>query len=124
MSPRILLLDDDLALLLELEDFLAANGFQVDTAPNVEAAVTALAVQPDFTIVDLFLSGNDGAELSNDFIRDHLLPRQLRYGRLTSAPRLVPAQFAGEWILDKRQVIRAPELLLEKLLPLFRCEKI
>jgi DNA-binding response OmpR family regulator len=86
-SPKkILILDDDPWLLKELGAALENAGYVVLASRNVDGAVQALAQHPDFAIVDLFLDGEVGSELSNNFIRDNLVPAAIPYARLTSAP--------------------------------------
>lgn len=118
-TQRILLLDDDPTLLRALSELLEENSYQVSAALNVARAIATLSSNPDFAIVDLFLAGDKGDALSNDFIRDHLVPRKIPYGRLTSAPRLVPKEYSGEWVLDKRLVATSPQTLIAALLQVF-----
>lgn len=110
----VLHLDDDPVLLEEVRDALEAEAFTVFSAANVtEAEAFIAAHQIDFAVVDLFLEGNDGDELSNDFIRAHLQPRGILYGRMTSAPGLVPADCTGCWVMPKAVFRRSPYALGE-----------
>jgi len=100
----ILLLDDDPNHLLELHQTLEDAGYSPISCLDVNAAVAELRKQiPDFAIVDLFLSGDSGDFLSNDFIELILVPAQIPYGRMSSAPGLVPKEFAGHFVYDKRK---------------------
>ena len=108
MAKRILLLDDDTDLLQEVGEVLTAAGFEVARCATVKVAVLQLAVRPDFALVDLFLDGNLGDELSNGFVREHLMPN----GILSSAPGLVPKEFSGSFVMHKREFSLNPEKLV------------
>lgn len=112
MAKRILLLDDDTDLLQEVGEVLTAAGFEVARCATVKVAVLQLAVRPDFALVDLFLDGNLGDELSNGFVREHLMPNGIPYGRLSSAPGLVPKEFSGSFVMHKREFSLNPEKLV------------
>ncbi len=99
---HILLLDDDPAHLADLAHAVESSGHIAVPARDVGAAARALAVGIDFAIVDLFLEGDDGDELSNDFIAQHLIPAGIRYARMSSAPGLVPKELSGVAVHDKR----------------------
>lgn len=114
-GKTILLLDDDPLHLEELSEVLNANGYQTICCSTVDAAVTALEQQPDFAIVDLFLQGDDGEELSNHFVTAYLVPKGIAYGRMSSAPHLVPDHLVGRWVVDKRRFRRDPEMVLDYL---------
>ena len=111
-AKKILLLDDDTWLLREVGSALQSAGFQVLANENVSSAVQALTSKPDFAVIDLFLDGEAGSELSNSFIRDFLIPGNIPYGRLTSAPALVPPEYGGAWVLHKRFVQYDPKALI------------
>ena len=61
---RVLVVDDEPQILRGLRTNLVARGYEVDTAPNGEAALD-LATQhrPDIVILDLGLLGIDGVEV-------------------------------------------------------------
>ena len=115
MGNKILLLDDDPLHLEELSEVLTAHGFQTICCATVDAAVSALEQQPTFAIVDLFLQGDDGEELSNHFVTAYLVPKGISYGRMSSAPHLVPVHLSGKWVVDKRKFRRDPEMVIEYL---------
>lgn len=117
--PRlILLLDDDTYLLREVHALLTGSGFEVLCCENVQLAEQALAakqqqgVAPDLVIVDLFLEGNAGDELSNGFIRRSLVPNGIPYARMTSAPYLLPADLHGAFVLHKQELNYRPDRLV------------
>jgi len=63
MTGRVLLADDDHALLRVLEINLAARGYQVDVATTGEAALTRAMRHPDLIVLDLGLPDLDGTEV-------------------------------------------------------------
>lgn len=120
---RVLVLDDDRRQLDEVRLVLEREGCRVFVADNVQTAEQIISRDSagdddgiDFAIVDLFLAGDAGAHLSNDFIAKSLCPLGIAYGRLTSAPYAVPAEFQGLWVLDKRLFWRQPEVLVDALI--------
>ncbi len=108
----VLHLDDDKDLLADVRTALEEAGLSVFSAPNVDVAADIVTGHKiNFAVVDLFLEGDDGEELSNDFIRNILMPRGIPFGRMTSAPGLVGEDVAGRWILPKGVFRRAPHTL-------------
>jgi DNA-binding NtrC family response regulator len=115
---KILLLDDDTSILAEVANLLRNFEFELYACESVACAEQVIAENgmPDFAIVDLFLLGGRGDTLSNDFVKHRLEVSGVPYGRFTSSPSLVPEHCAGEWIVDKRDFYRSPDVLLERLL--------
>jgi len=61
---RLLVIEDDRALVAALCDGLAARGFAVDRAPSAEGALDLLALNPyDLILLDVGLPGMDGLTL-------------------------------------------------------------
>ncbi len=110
-GKKILLLDDDRNHLGELSRYLSSEGFQPLAAQDVERAEELLQEGPVFAIVDLFLAGERGAELSGEFIENHLVPNGIPYGRMSSAPDMVPQHQRGAWVVHKRDFWDEPESL-------------
>ena len=64
MSARILVIEDDEAILKFLRRGLAYEGYQVDTAiDGVSALAIARDTPPDLVVLDLMLPGMDGLEV-------------------------------------------------------------
>ena len=64
-QKKILLVDDEKALLDMVADFLRENGYtQIKTAGTVAAAIDAAKIwKPDFAILDVMLPDGDGFSL-------------------------------------------------------------
>ncbi|WP_430868501.1 response regulator transcription factor [Demequina aurantiaca] len=61
---RVLVVEDDEPIALLISDYLGAEGFDVDVAPNGELGVArAQAWEPDVIVLDLMLPGIDGIEV-------------------------------------------------------------
>jgi two-component system, OmpR family, KDP operon response regulator KdpE len=63
VTGRVLLVEDDRALLRVMEVNLAARGYRVDLATDAESALARAMHRPDLIILDLGLPGRDGAEV-------------------------------------------------------------
>ena len=64
---KILVVDDDLAILEVVEYFLTANGFKVQTHPTglmVNEVVSHF--QPDVILLDIMLPGKLGTQVCNE----------------------------------------------------------
>jgi len=62
--PRVLLVDDDPAILRLLEVNFRIEGFDVDAAAYGEEAIAAAtAARPDVAILDLMMPGMDGHQI-------------------------------------------------------------
>lgn len=60
-KPRILVVDDEVNVLLTVEAILRQEGYEVDTAPNGQAALDAIARHTyDLVLTDLKMPGIDG----------------------------------------------------------------
>lgn len=65
MAKRILIVDDNATNLKLVTYLVKANGYEVDTAVDAEAALQAIAAaRPALILMDLQLPGIDGLELT------------------------------------------------------------
>jgi CheY-like chemotaxis protein len=65
MSARVLIVDDNPTNLKLVAYLVRANGYEVDTAGDAEAALAAIAAhRPALILMDLQLPGIDGLELT------------------------------------------------------------
>ena len=61
---QVLMIDDDARLALMVADYLRANGFGCEHAPDGTLGLTALqASPPDMVILDVMMPGMDGLEV-------------------------------------------------------------
>ena len=71
---RILLAEDDEAIIRMLTGFLTGEGFSVRTATGQEAAITAMEAQmPDLALVDITLKEGNGFAVCT-WAREHQIP--------------------------------------------------
>jgi DNA-binding response OmpR family regulator len=62
-KPRLLLVDDEIALLMELKPLLERSGYIVDTAHDGEHALALINEQPpDLVLLDVLMPSMDGRE--------------------------------------------------------------
>ena len=115
-SKKILVLDDSSTVRADLDSLLRGWDFEPLLAANVPEAVYMLDLGIDFAIVDVFLDGARGDELSAEFVKNYLIPQSIPYGRFTSAPEFVPDAHRGDWVLHKYDVRCDPELMHAALL--------
>ena len=116
----ILALDDDPYVLDFVSEICHHAKVSCIIANSAEEALLKLKNAIDskciLAIVDLFLDGARGDELSNNFISDHLLPNNIPFVRLTSAPSLVPTNLSGLLVFDKRKILQNSDELLDFIL--------
>ena len=63
-APRLLLVEDEPGLQLTLSDRLAAEGYQIETAGDGDAAIALATSQPfDVIVLDVMLPGRDGFDV-------------------------------------------------------------
>ena len=62
-GPRILVVDDEPAILRTVRANLARHGFRVDTAATAQEALEHAQARPDLILLDLGLPDGDGLEL-------------------------------------------------------------
>jgi two-component system alkaline phosphatase synthesis response regulator PhoP len=70
VAPSILVVEDEPSLALTLADRLRAEGYRVETSPDGESALAAVALGTfDLVILDLMLPGIDGFEVCRELRR-------------------------------------------------------
>ena len=63
-SPKILIIDDDLDLLMLLERRLLKEGYEVETAASLNEAEEILGYfPPQLVLLDININGDDGRQL-------------------------------------------------------------
>lgn len=68
-TKRILIIDDDVAMLRLFGDFLSKEGFEIVTANNGNDGVR-LAIEkiPDLIILDVMMPGKDGGQVGRELL--------------------------------------------------------
>ncbi len=95
MNEKILLIDDDEALLRVLATVLKQENFQVFTAKNgTEGLRTAFLTQPDLVILDIEMPGLDGLDVTQRLLELAEIPIIILTGH-TGTSDLIKALSAG-----------------------------
>ncbi len=104
-KPKVLIIDDEAMIRLNLKLFLEEEGYVVETAGSAEEGLALIdGARPDVAIVDMRLPAMDGTEF---IIRAAKILPTLRYivhtGSLDYAipPELIPLGVRPEHILGK-----------------------
>ena len=72
VKGKILIVDDETAMLEALSGFFSSRGYQLMTATSAEAALKLIAQeQPSLALIDIKLPGMNGIELLKAIKRDH-----------------------------------------------------
>ena len=71
-GPRVLVIEDEAAMRMALEDVLAVDGFRVLTASDGEVGLeTAVSERPDLVLLDVMLPKLDGLAVCAELRRRH-----------------------------------------------------
>ncbi len=72
-NPRVLIVEDDALIALDVEDALRCAGYDVCgiAASETEALAMAGQTHPDFAVVDISLSPGDGRVVARELWRRH-----------------------------------------------------
>ncbi|RYZ39171.1 MAG: response regulator [Myxococcaceae bacterium] len=98
---RLLIVDDELAIVEALQDILSLEGYDIDTAYNGDEGLQRLmAAKPDLVLLDLMMPVMDGGELLRR-IRAHPDLRHIPVvvmsaGRLTEEERRASSHFLAK----------------------------
>jgi DNA-binding response OmpR family regulator len=65
-GPLVLVVEDEPEIAALMRDFLEADGFRVQVAPDAERAAGALRLAPDCVLLDVMLPGRSGFELCRE----------------------------------------------------------
>lgn len=71
---RVLIVDDDEAILEAIKIAIQGEGYAVETLTDGEEAMgKAMEFKPDIILLDLLLSGRDGSEIAREFKESSLV---------------------------------------------------
>ena len=105
MSPRVLVVDDEPAILHAIERALRRRGIEVVVAAEARAALAALDAEPmDAVLLDVRLPGPSGAAIGGEIARrwPHLVERIIfMSGDPSTAIDQLPAACRGAPVLPK-----------------------
>ncbi len=92
MTARILIVDDEIALLSAISEYLTGRGFECECASEVAEAIALLAhISFDVVITDVYLSSlpqADGFAVVS-FIRDRALPSRVIVMTAHDTPQII-----------------------------------
>jgi len=101
--PLVLIADDNPGMVETLADIVAAAGFEVDTAPDGEAALALLrSKRYDVAVFDIVMPGINGVELIRRCRAEKLAPRFIAITAYTGSEYVNEARAEGaEAVLAK-----------------------
>jgi two-component system alkaline phosphatase synthesis response regulator PhoP len=97
MTKKILVVDDEAKIVKILKAYLEQSGFQVVTAGDGKAALTAFQREkPDFLILDLNLPGMDGLDVCRTIRHQSNIPILMLTARVDEADKLVGLELGAD----------------------------
>jgi DNA-binding response OmpR family regulator len=119
MTRTILIADDNPKIVEVLDAYLRAEGFEVVTASDGDAAAAAVADHvPDLAVLDVMMPGIDGLELTKRFQREHGLPVILVTARTDEIDRLIGLEVGADDYISKpfspREVVARVKAVLRR----------
>jgi len=102
MSQRILLVDDEVAVLKTVCAYLEQDGFNVVTATDSETAMeTARSFQPELIILDVMLPGIDGFSVLREIRRESDVYILMLTAKASEVDRVVGLELGADDYLTK-----------------------
>jgi two-component system, OmpR family, alkaline phosphatase synthesis response regulator PhoP len=97
MTKKILVVDDEPQIVKVVKAYLEQSGFQVVTAADGKAALTAFQREkPDFMILDLNLPGMDGLDVCRAVRHESNIPILMLTARVEEADKLVGLELGAD----------------------------
>jgi DNA-binding response OmpR family regulator len=118
MKPRVLLVEDEVAISEPLAEHLAREGFDAEVADTIEGAGLALLHRrPDIVLLDVMLPDGDGRDLCREIRKGSDLPIIMLTARGEETDRIVGLELgaddyvvkpfsAGELVARMRAILR------------------
>jgi two-component system, OmpR family, response regulator VicR len=102
MASRILIVDDDRAILAALQRLLEREGYQVFSAVSAEEALAQLEAQPvELALLDVALPGQDGLSLCRQIRGEWRFPVIMLTGRGTTVDKIVGLEMGADDYITK-----------------------
>lgn len=102
MAARILIVDDDRAILGSLQRLLQREGYQVCSATTAEEAITLLEAESvDLALLDLALPGQDGLSLCRQIRGEWRFPVIMLTGRGSTVDKIVGLEMGADDYVTK-----------------------
>ena len=102
MASRILIVDDDRAILAALQRLLEREGYQVYSAVSAEEALAQLEAQPvELALLDVALPGQDGLSLCRQIRGEWRFPVIMLTGRGTTVDKIVGLEMGADDYVTK-----------------------
>lgn len=107
MKKRVMVVDDSLAMEMQISKLLEGSGFEV--AAFCEDGETAIAryneVQPDIVTMDIIMPGIDGLEAAKIIIEEHPDAKIIMVSSLGYDDTVNEAMAIGAKTLDRKSVV-------------------
>lgn len=119
MADRVLVVEDELALLETLEYNLVRQGYQVSTATDGRKALeVARRERPDIIVLDVMLPGLDGFEVCRILRQEMIVPILMLTARVDEVDRVVGLEVGADDYLTKpfsmRELLARVKALLRR----------
>jgi DNA-binding response OmpR family regulator len=102
MPSRILIVDDDRAILAALQRLLEREGYQVQSAVSAEEAMALLERQPvELALLDITLPGQDGLTLCRQIRGEWRFPVIMLTGRGSTVDKIVGLEMGADDYVTK-----------------------
>jgi two-component system alkaline phosphatase synthesis response regulator PhoP len=102
MLGKILVIDDEPAIVEICRDYLHASGFEVITAGDgIQGLAQARQHHPDLVVLDLMLPGMDGLDVCRSLRHDGNIPIIMLTARIEEADRLIGLELGADDYITK-----------------------
>lgn len=118
-APRILIVEDEIALSEVVRDYLIADGMKVDILhEGTQAVPTALRGQHDLLVLDLMLPGVDGLTICREVRRTSDVPIIMTTAKVEEIDRLVGLSLGADDYMCKpyspRELVARVQAILRR----------
>ncbi len=119
MSPKILIVEDEIELVKVIRDYLEKAGFRVDSVGDGASAVSAFQHNPsDLVLLDLNLPGMDGLDVAREIRRINDVPIIMVTARVEETDKLIGLELGADDYITKpfspREVVARVRAVLRR----------